>query len=187
MARGPQDMMRAVVANLPEKTGKTLEQWVAILRKSGPAERKEQVAWLKSAHGLGHVTAQVIVANAAGEGDAYENTQKFVDDLFGKGDAPLRKIYDRLVEAVKALPGTEIKPCKTYVPFSHRVQFARVKPAGKTHVEVLLALDKEPAKGRLAAIKSNDGRLNRKVELGALGDVDAEVRGWLKKAHAAAA
>jgi hypothetical protein len=181
-------MRRAVIANLPEKTGKSLAQWLALLKKDGPAAPKEQVQWLKTVHHVGHVTAQCIVASTEGKGDEYEATQGLVDGLFGKGNPVFKAIYEKVLAETKSLPGAQAKPCKTYVPFYHRIQFARIKPAGKSHVELLLALDdKEQGKGRLTPVKSGEARMTHVVKLHAPDDVNAEVRKWLKKAYSEAA
>jgi hypothetical protein len=185
MALSPREMRRAVIANLSAKTGKSLQQWLAILGKDGPDEPKTQVQWLKTVHKVGHVTAQCIVASADGKGDEYESTQKLVDHLFSK--PAFKKIYEKLLAAVKALPKALAKPCKTYVPFYRRIQFARVKPAGRSHIELYLALGgKEPAKGRLIPVDSRDRRLTHVVKLYAPEDVNGDVRLWLKKAYAEA-
>ena len=39
-------------ANLKRRTGKTLDEWVALVRKDGPPTEKERRAWLKERHGL---------------------------------------------------------------------------------------------------------------------------------------
>lgn len=183
MPKGPREMMQAVIANLPEKTGKSLQQWLALLKKDGPAESREQVKWLKTVHDVGHVTAQIIVASAQGKSEEYAATDKLVENLFGKGDPAFKTIYEKVLAEIKTLPDTQVQPCKTYVPFSRRVQFARIKPAGKSHVELLLALgDKEPAKGRLSRVKSREARMSHVVALHAPEDVNTDVRKWLKKA-----
>jgi hypothetical protein len=176
-------MMQAVVANLPKKTGKSLQQWIAILKKDGPSDSKEKVAWLKSVHKLGHVTAQIVVANAEGHGDIYDDADKLVDDLFGAGK--LKKTYEAVVKAVKPLAGTKIRPCKTYVPFSSRRQYALAKPAaGGSRIDLQLSLGKDaPADERLARLKSRDVRMSHVVALSDPDDVDAKVKRWLKQAY----
>jgi len=39
MPMSPQDMMAAIERNLPARTGKTLAQWVSVVRKDGPRDR----------------------------------------------------------------------------------------------------------------------------------------------------
>ena len=53
-----------MIANLPEKTGKTLAQWIRIVVKSPATTDAERVAWLKKDHGLGHFQARLIVSEA---------------------------------------------------------------------------------------------------------------------------
>ena len=53
-----------MIANLPEKTGKTLAQWVRIASRCPGATDAERVAWLKKEHGLGHFQARLVVGEA---------------------------------------------------------------------------------------------------------------------------
>ena len=46
-------MAQKGVASLKEKTGRSLEEWLKLINKSGPPTEKERRAWLKSEHGLG--------------------------------------------------------------------------------------------------------------------------------------
>lgn len=57
----PEEMERAIIRNLPEKTGKSLEEWFAVLRASGVSEKRELKGLLKKNHCVGHFQAQTIV------------------------------------------------------------------------------------------------------------------------------
>ena len=57
----PEEMERAIIANLPEKTGKSLAEWCAVLRDSGLSEKRDLKALLKKTHGVGHFQSQTIV------------------------------------------------------------------------------------------------------------------------------
>lgn len=57
----PEEMDAAIVRNLKEKTGKTLEEWCVVLRASNLAEKRELKDLLKQVHGVGHFQAQTIV------------------------------------------------------------------------------------------------------------------------------
>ena len=62
MPRTPSDMRGAIIRNLPEKTGRSIEEWADVLRGGAPAgARKERIAWLQEQHGLGHGQASMIV------------------------------------------------------------------------------------------------------------------------------
>ena len=56
--------IHGMIANLPEKTGRTLDQWIRLVAKSSASTDAERVAWLKREHGLGHFQARLVVAEA---------------------------------------------------------------------------------------------------------------------------
>ncbi len=57
----PEEMEVAIVRNLAEKTGMTLEEWFTVLEDSGMTEKRDMKAHLKEDHGVGHFQAQTIV------------------------------------------------------------------------------------------------------------------------------
>ncbi len=57
----PEEMEEAIVRNLREKTGKSLEEWCAVLRDSGLSSKGELTDLLKTTHGVGHFQARTIV------------------------------------------------------------------------------------------------------------------------------
>lgn len=61
-------MEEAYISNLPKRTGKTLEDWIQIVKKSGPPTEKERREWLKSKHGLTTNYAGWIAERAEGRG-----------------------------------------------------------------------------------------------------------------------
>lgn len=54
-------MEKAIIRNLPEKTGRSLEEWIAVLKESGLSEKRELKDLLKKTHGVGHFQTQTIV------------------------------------------------------------------------------------------------------------------------------
>ena len=57
------------LASLPQKTGKSLEEWLELVKESGPATEKERRDWLKKEHGLG-TNAAWWIAERAEQGKA---------------------------------------------------------------------------------------------------------------------
>ena len=57
----PEEMEAAMIRNLSEKTGKSLEEWCGVLRDSGLSEKRDMNKHLKEIHGVGHFQAQTIV------------------------------------------------------------------------------------------------------------------------------
>ena len=57
----PEEMEAAMIRNLPEKTGKSLEEWCAVLKDSGLTEKRDMKKQLKEDHCVGHCQTQTIV------------------------------------------------------------------------------------------------------------------------------
>ena len=53
MALGPKQMGEAIIRNLKEKTGKTLEQWIELIEQETLQDKKEIIAFLKTENGIG--------------------------------------------------------------------------------------------------------------------------------------
>lgn len=60
MPSSPEEMANAMVANMKEKTGKSLDQWLAVARKTGGEKHGQVVKALKSDHGLTHGYANLV-------------------------------------------------------------------------------------------------------------------------------
>jgi hypothetical protein len=179
-------MQGTIRARLKEKSGKSVEEWVLVVKKSGLAVRKERVAWLMEQHGLGRVAANIVAAEAEGAVTDYSQGDKLIETMFAGAKAGLRPIYDRVAAAARNL-GADVSvcPCKTQVTFKRKRQFAWVKPAAAGRLDLGLALPDVAAGGPLQDIPgTNDGdRVRLRIPLAAEGDVDAEVLRWLKIAY----
>jgi uncharacterized protein DUF4287 len=46
-------MVQTAIAGLRTKTGRSLDEWVKLLKKETPADEKKRREWLKAKHGLG--------------------------------------------------------------------------------------------------------------------------------------
>src|SRR5262245_6911680 len=120
-------MVQKWIAELPAKTGRTLEQWVELIRTEGPAEMKPRRQWLKEQFGLGTNTAWWLAERAEGTGGmglAEEDPETYlreaeqnVEAMFAGGKAGLRPVYDELLTVGLGL-ANDVKacPCKTIVP-----------------------------------------------------------------------
>jgi hypothetical protein len=137
MALSPREMQAAIIRNLPERTGRSLEAWVREVLQHGPAApnrslRAQRTAWLKEQHKLGHIQAQVIAAHAEDAGGAYEQGTVLSDTLLPVG-SQLRGLYDAALERLREVGCEfEVVPCRTYVGLrttsSPPLQFAVFKP-----------------------------------------------------------
>lgn len=187
MGLTPEQMGAAIIANLPKRTGRTLEEWVEILKSQGPQIPKEQVQWLKSAHGLGHVQAQIVAGEANKRSDYVPLTaQELLDGQYSGRKAHLRPVYDRLAREMESLGGDVVlDPRKTYVSVSRRRQFAVIQPSTGARVDLGLALPGVVPAGRLESAPSSLGseRVTHRVVLTSPEEVDGEVIDWIRAAY----
>lgn len=180
------EMEASYAESLLTKTGRTLDEWAALVKKDGPPDEKQRRAWLKEKHGLSTNYCWWVVERANGEGGAENYDPEALVAAMFDGKATLMPLYDTLLRAALAL-GKDIKacPCKTIVPLYRKHVFAELKPATKTRLELNLALFDAPFTPRLidSGGTAKGDRLTHRVKVTAPGDIDGEVLGWLRKAY----
>jgi len=188
-------MTQKWVATLKEKTGRTLDEWIALVKKSGPKTAKERREWLKSAHGLGTNYASSIAE--AGEGKGAEMldpiaylraAEQYVETMFSGGKAALRPLYDELLQVgLRAGEGAKACPCQTIVPLYRNHVFAQIKPTTRTRIDLGFALGARKAEGRLIDTGgyAKKDRITHRIPIEKKSDIDGEVRKWLRVAYEA--
>jgi hypothetical protein len=181
------------VRELPEKTGRSLEDWLRLVRAEGPATEKERRDWLKKEHGLGTNSAWWIAERAEGKGaeaddpDAYlRAAAEWVEAMYAGPKAGLRPLHDRLLQLGRALgPDVRVCPCQTIVPLYRNHVFAQIKPGTRTRIDFGLALGATKAVGRLidtGGFAKRD-RITHRIPITLPEDIDGEVERWLKTAY----
>ena len=178
-------MKASMIAGLPEKTGKSLPQWLELLRASGLSKHKEIVTLLKTQHGVTHGFANMIALQAL-QSDSHtaSDTDALVDAQYAGEKAKLRPIYDAVLGAVKKFgKDVEASPKKAYVSLRRGKQFALVQPSTATRVDVGLILKGTEPAGRLEASGSFNAMFTHRVRLATPKDVDRELLAWLKAAY----
>ncbi len=186
MAKSPEEMADAMIANMKEKTGKTLAQWTALAKKSGEEKHGGLVKHLKTKHDLGHGYAN-LVAHKLLKSDAGSKSAGGTDLVAAQYAGPkadLKPVYDALIKAISAFgKDVEVSPKKTYVSLRRNKQFALIQPSTKTRVDLGVNLKDTPPKGRLEKSGSFNAMVSHRVRLEKPGDVDRDVKAWLKKAY----
>jgi hypothetical protein len=187
-------MVQKWAQELPGKTGRSLEEWIALTQKSGPPTEKERLAWLKQEHKLGTNSAVWIAQRASGEGtevfdspEAYLKTAgDWVDLQYSGQRGPLRPLYEQLLKLGLSL-AKDVKacPCKTMVPFYRNHVFAQIKPSTNTRIDLGFALGNMKTPKRLIDTGgyAKKDRITRRIEIKSKADIDDDVRRWLKKAY----
>ncbi len=183
MPQSPEQMANKMIANFKDKTGKTLEQWIRIAKKSRLTKHGEIVRMLKTDHAMTHGFAN-LVAHKTLKSDAgsVSNTADLVATQYAGDKAALKPIYNALIKVAKSCGNLEVAPKKAYVSLRRSKQFAIIQPSTKTRVDLGLNLKGETAKGRLENSGSFNAMLSHRVRLEKAADVDKEVIAWIQKA-----
>jgi hypothetical protein len=183
-----------VIANLKTKTGRSIDEWIALVKKAGPKNEVDRRTWLKDTHHLGTNYAWWIAERAEGKGGDEDNPEaylrqapKYVEGMFAGKRAALRPIYEKLLQlGLAAGPAAKACPCKTIVPLYREHVFAGIKPATNTRIDLGLALGADAPKlpPRIEAVKNAKGnRITHRIAIESIDQVDAFVERWLKKAY----
>jgi len=176
--------------NIEEKYGKSLSEWVTIIRNSGKTKHTEIVAMLKSQYGMAHGAAHRISLKAR-EADSTELSSVTnpsglnpVVDLYDGKKAQLRPVHDALMESINKFGNDiEIAPKKGYVSLRRRKQFAMIQPTTTTRIDVGLILKNVTTTPRLEPASSFNALFTHRVRVSRPDDINEELIGWLKQAY----
>ena len=185
-------MVQKWLAELKEKTGRSLDDWIRFVKKEGPKDEKARREWLK-AQGLPTNSAWWIAERAEGKGfegddpDKYlEAAEGYVEKMFSAGKAGLRPIYNELLK-VGLKTGKEAKacPCQTIVPLYRNHVFAQIKPTTQTRIDLGFALGDMKPKGSLIDTGgfAKKDRITHRIPISSVSDINDEVKHWLKVAY----
>jgi predicted transport protein len=184
MAKSPEEMAAAMIVNLKENTGKSLPQWVRIAKKSGLEKHGQILKHLKSEHGMTHGYANLVAMQALKAPGAEPTGEDLVATQYAGKKAGLRPIYDALTTAIGKLgKDVEVAPKKAYVSLRRSKQFALIQPSTASRVDVGINLKGAPPTDRLEAAGSFNAMVSHRVRVTEAGQVDAELKRWLKQAY----
>jgi hypothetical protein len=188
-------MVQKWVGELKLKTGHSLEEWIALVKKDGPKDLASWHEWLKSKHRLGTNSARWIAEYAEGKGDEEDTPEKYlataaryVEVQYAGKKSGLRPIFEALMKLGKSL-GKDVRvcPCKTIVPLYRNHVFAQIKATTNSRIDFGLCFT--TYKGKLPKRLIDTGglakkdRITHRIELTSTEQVDAELNKWLKVAY----
>jgi uncharacterized protein DUF5655 len=180
---------------LKERTGRSLEEWVAFTRKEGPKDEKPRREWLVKKHKVGPRDAGWIAERAEGKGGDLDtpelylkNAVGYVEEQYAGPKEKLRPIYEELLTLGKSM-GSDVKacPCRTIVPLYREHVFAQIKPTTNSRVDLGFALTHY--KGKLPKRLIDTGglakkdRITHRMEFASAEQIDDDVKKWLKTAY----
>ena len=151
----PADRTAADAAAMQERTGRTLDEWVDLVRHAGldPRQQDDVRRWLKHVHGLPQDVQGTIADAAARRAGWVEQTlEDYADALYAGSKAELRPLHDGVVALAAGLGDdcvVEGRSTSTHVV--RRTQFAAVAPGPHGTLRVGFRFrTKVPADNRLS-------------------------------------
>jgi predicted transport protein len=186
MPQTPNEMLSAVSQSLAARTGRSLEQWLDLVRASGldPLDQNAVRGWLRREHGVPQ-NSQWAIADAAARGAGWvpPTVSEYVDRQYAGAKAALRPVYEALAAAITELgDDVSVEGRGTYIPFVRGRQFAAVAAAARDRVDLGLRFTDPPASARLRP-GGGPGQATHTVSLRAVEEVDDEVRHLLGAAY----
>lgn len=191
------ELMQTWITSLPQKTGRSLEQWMEFINRAGPKGEPAARTWLKDNHGLGTNAAWWLAERAYATDlsrmdDDPERylalAPQYMDGQYAGKKEGLRPIFTRVATAARKL-GKDVKvcPCKTMTPLYRRHVFAEVKPTTNSRVDLGLALGsytkKLPARLIDTGGAAKKNRITHRIPLARPEDFDADAAAWLGRAY----
>ncbi|MGE3107769.1 MAG: DUF5655 domain-containing protein [Phycisphaerales bacterium] len=186
------------IASLADKTGRSLEQWLGLIKKAGPKDQAGRREWLRREHGLGTNAAGWLAERAEGKGAEDSDPAEYlvaavkhVDAMFGGAKAGLRPLYDELLSRCLAFnAGVKACPCKTMVPLYREHVIAHIKPATRTRIDFGLALGAmmKSGKPRMPSRLIDTGgfakkdRITHRITVQGSRDIDDDLMKWFGRA-----
>lgn len=172
--------LQTMIDNMPEKTGKSLDEWIEILKEKSFTKHSEALKYLKSEYGVTHGFANTIVALS-------KNDSVSEDELVTaqyKGKEALLPIYNELIAYVKSLgDDVTITPKKGSVSIIRKRQFVLIKPATKTRIDLGFKLRDKPITDRLENSGPFGTMCTHRVRITDVKDMDTELKEWIREAY----
>ena len=172
--------LQTMINNLPEKTGKSLDEWKSILKEKSFAKHSEAVKYLKTEHNVTHGFANSIVTLFKEENNSPEG---LVETQY-KGKENLVPIYKELISYIESL-GTDvtITPKKDSVSIIRRRQFLLIKPATKTRIDLGFKIKEKSTTERLEDSGPFGTMCTHRVRITEIKEIDTELKEWIKEAY----
>ncbi len=172
--------LQTMIDNMPEKTGKSLDEWKKLLKSKSFAKHSEAVKYLKEEHNVTHGFANTIVVLSKDENEAPDD---LIDNQY-QGKENMIPVYEGLITVVKKFgKDVNIVPKKTSVSIVRKKQFALINPASKTRIDLGLKLKNKPTGERLGDSGPFGTMCTHRVKLSSPKEIDDELKEWLEEAY----
>lgn len=174
------------INNIQKKTGMSLAELSAFVKKSGLSKHGEIRSMLMEKLGLGHGDANTlthVILKSDGTSTAKGKSEDAVlDEIYSGAKAGFRPIHEKLMKEINKFGEFEIAPKKGYVSLRRKKQFAMIGPKTNTRFEVGINIKGLKKNARLNEQPSGS-MCNYTVNLTEAKEVDSELIAWIKSAY----
>jgi hypothetical protein len=181
----PRTIMGPMADSLEATTGRSVEDWLVIVRGLDLQRHGEILAALKRDHGLTHGYANLLALVATGYGQQGE--AELVEGLFTGPRAGLRPLYDRTLEIATGMGNdVAIAPKKTMVSFRRTKQFACFTPMSAKRVDLGVNLRGDLADEAVGVARlrpTPGGMASHVFAITTPEEIDDEVIAWIRRAY----
>lgn len=172
------------IANIEKNTGKKLNDWIAIVNKSGFTKHGELVNFLKEKHGFTHGNANMVVHYAKqSHAGAAENDTDWIAEQY-KGKENLKPWYDKIMSEINKFgKDIEVSPKKAYVSLRRKKQFAILQPSTKDRFDVGLNMKGIPASGIVEDGSKWNAMCTHRIKVTDETMINKDLIEWIRKSY----
>lgn len=182
----PEEMLQTMIDNMPEKTGKSLEEWHTVLKQTGLQKHGELMKVLKGdyevSHGFANTIAQLYLKPEMLAPKT--ESEDSLDDELLKGKEDIAPVFKKAKAMFQAINGeVEFAYKKTYISLrTPKKQFALLQPSTKARVDIGLNLKGVEPEGNVEAAGSWNSMVSHRVKVSGLDDLNG-LQAWLQRAY----
>ncbi|MEO5675470.1 MAG: DUF4287 domain-containing protein, partial [Chitinophagales bacterium] len=119
----PVEKHKVLIKKLQKNTGKSIDQWLELMKKRVSCVRKDQIEWLKIKYSVGNDDAKMIVKLMHGKlGE--EDDEDLIRRHFQNGRDYLKPVYEKLIRLGKKAGKVTVIVNKSYISLLNSRQFA---------------------------------------------------------------
>ena len=182
--------LQALIRNIEAQYGKSLDEWMALVKASGKTKHSEIISMLKTDYAMTHGSANRIALIARGADaasiakDAAARNSDPVTELYSGAKSGLKPLHDQIMAIIESFgDDIEVAPKKGYVSIRRKKQFCMIQPTTATRIDVGIILKETEAVGKLELSGSFNSMFSHRVRVGNLEDASEELANWLKRAY----
>jgi len=169
---------------LLEKTGKSIEEWVKIVKKTKLEKHGEITTFLKTEHEFTHGYANFVAHTARKSDSRFHEADDLVTTQYSKGKEHFLPIYEKLRKEIGKLgKDIEFVPKKASVSVKRKYQFVLIQPSTKTRMDLGLKLKGKDTGKRLEGSGPFGAMCTHRVQVTDIKDIDKELLDWIKEAY----